>query len=447
MPSHGDIMPSMKKLSRLLSFVSAFFGLLTLIRSPKGRAGGFMWLPKLWAGAWAPFLAIAGGLGALIGLIRGDREATVSGLFGAFTGIRHTVRVTKRHDAFDLAFGPDWEQKIHPDLWKRLSRPYQLTQPSKPFGLYQRDIDIGSASPLYCDLWLPPSEVKRTRLGIIHLHGGLWQAVDKDFLSRPLFSRLLNHGHVVMDVAYSLAPEADMKKMLDDVKRSIIWMKANAARLDIDPERIVLIGSSGGSLLALLAAYTPNFPAFQPKRAKADTSVRGVISLMSISDMTSFFHEYAESNPCQPESSSQITEDMLPRVFDKTPLDRFITRSRAFPAYRYSNMPGGALLLINLLGGTLNEVPEKYKLYSPLTHVGTHCPPTLQICGDDDFIINASQGRKLHHALQTANVPSVYVELPDTVHGFDQYFGVSRRVAPAAQVATNDIEQFLALMV
>jgi hypothetical protein len=41
----------------------------------------------------------------------------------------------------------------------------------------------------------------------------------------------------------------------------------------------------------------------------------------------------------------------------------------------------------------------------------------------------------------------VYVELPDTVHGFDQYFGVSRRIAPAAQVTTNDIEQFLALMV
>jgi acetyl esterase/lipase len=406
-----------------------------------------MWLPKLWAGACAPFFGIAGAIGALIGFIYGDREATVSGLFGTFNGIRHTVRVTKRHDAFDLAFGKDWEQRIDPDLWKRLSRPYQLIQPSKPIGLYQRDVNIGSASPLYCDLWLPPSEVKRTRLGVIFLHGGLMQALDKDFLSRPLFQRLVNQGHAVMDVAYSLAPEADIKKIMDDVKLSIIWMKANAARLGIDPERIVLIGSSGGSLLALLAAYTPNFPAFQPKRVKADTSVRGVISLMSISDMVSFFHEYGESNPDQPESSSQITEDMLPRVFDKTWLDKFMTRSRAFPAYRYSNMPGGALLLINLFGGTLNEVPEKYKLYSPLTHVGTHCPPTLQICGDDDFVVNASQGRKLHHALQTANIPSVYVELPDTFHRFDQYFGVSRRVAPAAQVATNDIEQFLALMV
>jgi hypothetical protein len=40
----------------------------------------------------------------------------------------------------------------------------------------------------------------------------------------------------------------------------------------------------------------------------------------------------------------------------------------------------------------------------------------------------------------------VYIEIPETVHGFDQYFGVSRRVAPAAQSATYDIERFLAVM-
>jgi len=44
-------------------------------------------------------------------------------------------------------------------------------------------------------------------------------------------------------------------------------------------------------------------------------------------------------------------------------------------------------------------------------------------------------------------VPSVYIEFPRSVHGFDQYFGVSRRIAPAAQSATYDIERFLALMV
>jgi acetyl esterase/lipase len=138
---------------------------------------------------------------------------------------------------------------------------------------------------------------------------------------------------------------------------------------------------------------------------------------------------------------------MLPRLHNKTALDRLMTRSRAFPAVRYSNMPGGALLLVKLMGGTLKEIPDVYYLFSPLEHVGAHCPPTLLIAADNDFVVDASHSRRLHRALQTFGVPSVYVEFPDTVHAFDQYFGVSRQVAPAAQMATNDIEQFLALMV
>lgn len=439
----------MKKLARFLALLSAFFGILVLMRSPKGRAGGYVWLPKLWAGAWAPFLAIAGALGALIGLARGDVASMLGGGFGAFAGMRHTLRVTKRgNDPFEAAFGRDWEQRIPPDLWTRLARPYQLIQPSKPFGPYQKDIDIGIPLPLLCDLWLPPSNVPRTHLGVIYLHGSWWQAVDKDFLTRPLFQRLVNQGHVVTDVAYSLAPGANIYRMMDEVKLSIAWMKEHAAQLDLDPERIVLLGGSvGGAHLAMLAAYTPNFPEFQPKNLKADTSVHAVISMFGITDMAVYFHEYGRLNPGQPETSSQITAEMRPRIHDKTWLDRLMTRSRAFPAYRYSNMPGGAALLVDLLGGTLSEIPHVYELFSPITHAGAHCPPTLQIFGTQDFAIDTLHGRRLHRALGAAGVASVYVEFPDTVHAFDQYFGVSRRIAPAAQMATNDIEQFLALMV
>jgi acetyl esterase/lipase len=438
----------MKKIYRFISILSAFFGMWTLIRAPKGRAGGAMWIPKLWAGAWSPFLAIIGALGALIGLWSRDSAALLAGLFGAWAGTRHTVRVTRRrNDPFERAFGTGWEQRIPPEMQICFSHPYQLIQPTQRFGLYQKDIDIGDTSPLLCDLWLPPSEAPRSHLGVIFLHGGLWQAADKDFLTRPLFARLVNQGYAVLDVAYSLAPAANIYEMLNEVKISIAWMKANAEQLSIDPERIVLMGASGGAHLALLAAYTPNFPQFQPKGLKANTAVRGVISTFGISDMSSFFREYGESNPKQPKTSLQITADMLPYLHDKTWLDRFMTRLRVFPALRYSNMPGGALLLVNLFGGTLNEVPEAYHLYSPITHVGAHCPPTLLITNDNDFVIDASQSRHLHAALQSANVPSVYVEFPDTVHAFDQYFGVSRRIAPAVQMATNDIDHFLALMV
>ena len=442
----------MKNLARFLSFLSAFAGLLLFFRSPTGVLGGAMWLPKLLAGAWAPFLALAGGLGAVIGWLGKDRKAAWVGILGALLGIRHTVRVTAPHDHFSQAFGVDWEARIPPELRFRLPKSrYRLIQPGFPPVPGLRDVQIGisgaAQEPLLCDIWEPPAHVPHTGLAVIYLHGGLWQAVDKDFLTQPLFRRLAFQGHVIMDLAYSLAPGADMKRMLGDVKQSIAWMKDHSARYGVDPGRIVLAGEAGGAHLALLAAYTPDHPAFQPAGLEADTSVRAVVSIAGITDLVAFFHEYGKTNPKQPEYSSQITDDLRPRVYDQTWLDQFLTRSRLFPAYRHGNMPGGPLLLVYLLDGTLKEAPEAYRQASPIFHAGVHCPPTLQLVGDNDFIVSVSHGQRLHQALRQAGVPSIYIELPDTVHAFDLYFGVSRRISPAAQAATYDIERFLTLLV
>jgi acetyl esterase/lipase len=437
---------------RIPSYLSAFFGAWTLIRSPPGIAGGLVWLPKLWAGAWAPFFAVAGGLGALLGWACGDRRALWCGLLGAAMAVRHTVRVTARHDGFAEVLGPDWEAQIRPDLRARLpSKRYRFLQPKPPAVPGQRDVNLGARAeadePLLCDIWEPPSGVARTGLAVIYLHGSLWQSLDKDFLTQPLFRRLAGQGHVVVDVAYSLAPKANLDRMVGDVRQAIAWIKTHAAEYGVDPDRVVLMGASGGGHLALLAAYTADHPACQSKGLGAELSVRAVLSMYGVTDLVAFFHEYGRANPKQPERSSQIRDGLRPRLHDKTALDRFFTKSRVFPSYRYGNMPGGALLLIDMLGGTLSEVPEAYRQGSPIAHVGPRCPPTLQVFGEDDFCIHPSHGRRLHQALRRAGVTSVYVEYPDTVHGFDQYFGVSRRVAPAAQAATHDFERFLALMV
>jgi acetyl esterase/lipase len=360
--------------------------------------------------------------------------------------------LTARRDHFSAAFGEHWEQHIPLSLYNRLpAQRYTFIQPAPPGATRQNDVILG-ISPgsnhfLLADIWEPPVGAARTGLAMIYLHGGLWQALDKGFLVQPLFRRLAGQGHVILDVAYSLSPEANLDRMLCDVKQAIVWMKKHAAEYGTHPERIVLMGVSGGAHLALMAAYARNHPALQSFHPGADISVRGVIGMAAITDLCAFFIEYGQSNPKQPQYSAQIPGDLRPRFFDKSWLDRFLTRQRIFPVYRHANMPGGALLLVYLLGGTLLERPEAYRLGSPLVHVGAHCPPTLLMHGEDDIIINPSQSRRLHQRLRKAGVRSVYIEAPGAVHAFDQYFGVSRRIAPAAQSATYDIERFLALLV
>ena len=429
-----------------LGLVSLFSGLILYLKFPPGIWGGIFWLPKLWADSWSPVLALIGLTGCLLGLISLNFFVFFFSFSGFVLLIRHILLVTKGEDPFIPVFDTERVQRI-----RTSTKKYRLIQPDPPAANGTRDLILqprkDDGAPLLADLWEPPESIPRSGLAIIYFHGGAWQAMDKGILTQPLFRRLANQGHVILDVAYPLAPEADLNQMLGEVKRAILWMKDHAKEYSAIPERIVLMGVSGGAHLALLAAYAPAHPAFQHVVPGADMSIHAVISVFGVTDMSAFFEEYGRTTKKQPEFSSQITPDLLPRIHDRTWLDRFMTRSRAFPNYRYGNMPGGALLLVGLMGGTLKEIPENYHLASPLSHVGSHCPPTLQIFDDNDFIIDASHGRRLHLALYEKGVPSVYIEYPQTVHGFDQYFGVSRRISPSAQAATYEIERFLALMV
>ncbi len=98
--------------SWILGTISLFFGLFTIIKSPRGIWGGVVWLPKLWAGAWAPFLAMAGILGAVLGVVSRDYYSLVAGLLGAALEFRHILIVTRRQDGLTRAFGAGWEQRI-----------------------------------------------------------------------------------------------------------------------------------------------------------------------------------------------------------------------------------------------------------------------------------------------------------------------------------------------
>jgi acetyl esterase/lipase len=100
-------------------------------------------------------------------------------------------------------------------------------------------------------------------------------------------------------------------------------------------------------------------------------------------------------------------------------------------------------MLTDLLGGTPDELPDLYHLASPINHVGPHCPPTLLLQGGHDPGGMRVDAVRLHRSLQSAGVKSIYLELPNTGHGFDL---VLPRLSPAAQAATYDVERFLALI-
>ena len=141
------------------------------------------------------------------------------------------------------------------------------------------------------DVWQPNATVTPSGLAFIYLHGSAWSLLDKDVGTRPFFSHLAAQGHVIMDVAYRLAPETDMMGIVNDVKRAIVWMKENALTYGVNPNTIVVGGGSAGGHLALLTAYTANNSQFTPKELEGkDISVSAVISLYGPTDLEAMYY-------------------------------------------------------------------------------------------------------------------------------------------------------------
>ena len=292
---------------------------------------------------------------------------------------------------------------------------------------------------LLCDIWQPHSTIAPSGLAFIYLHGAAWYMLDKDLGTRPFFSHLAAQGHVIMDVAYRLAPETDMMGMVSDVKRAVVWMKENAATYGVSPNRIVLGGGSSGGHLALLAAYTSSNPQFTPRELeRKDISVCAVISLYGPADLEPMYyhlnqHLTTRSIPGRPKKA--VPTQMPGWIIKKWGMNIIVLALTK------------ALLMQGLLppcwAGILMSAP-KPTLFSPITHVHAHCPPTLLIHGEDDTMAPVKATRSLCKRLTDEKIQTVMHILPQTDHAFDL---ILPKISPSAHNAIFDVERFLTLYI
>ena len=74
------------------------------------------------------------------------------------------------------------------------------------------------------------------------------------------FERVAQAGIAVASVDYRLSGEATFPAQLHDAKAAVRWLRANAAELAIDPDRIGVWGHSAGGHLAALLGTSSGVP-------------------------------------------------------------------------------------------------------------------------------------------------------------------------------------------
>ena len=105
----------------------------------------------------------------------------------------------------------------------------------------------GDSKAWRLDLARPTAKSAEPRPAIVFIHGGGWRGGDKrrgTFLNGAL--DYAAKGYVCVTLNYRLLAEAPFPACIEDCKCAVRWLRANAQKYNIDPDRIGGYGNSAG---------------------------------------------------------------------------------------------------------------------------------------------------------------------------------------------------------
>jgi acetyl esterase/lipase len=197
--------------------------------------------------------------------------------------------------------------------------------------------------PLRGDLFVPRAS-QNASPAVVLIHGGGWSGTEGRWQMEPIASQLVKCGYVVLNITYRLGPTGTFPAPVEDAREAVCWLHAQADERSIDPQRIAVFGYSAGGYLASMVAYS-NGP--------EDPPIRAVVAGGAPSNLLFY--------------------------------------------------PGGDLVP-RFLGGTQQQIPERFYQASPVNYISPSSPPTFIYQATEDRLVRPEHAFASLAALERAGV-------------------------------------------
>ncbi len=252
----------------------------------------------------------------------------------------------------------------------------QTPAPAPPSGVtLQADIEYSRVGgPIAMDVVMP-TEGDGPFPAVVCIHGGGFRAGNRKSWLKVAYL-LAQHGYVAASVSYRLSPKHQFPAHVEDVKAAVRFLRANAAKFRIDPNRIGATGGSAGGHLALMLGVTGGVDQFEGSGPALNQSsrVQAVVNFYGPTDLTKSY---------EPGKSVDAAE-VLPMF----------------------------------LGGDLEHARALHVQASPLYWVSPDDAPTLTIHGTKDRFVAYEHAQWITTRLREAGVHSELLTLEGADHGF-----------------------------
>lgn len=218
-----------------------------------------------------------------------------------------------------------------------------------------------------------PVKQEGLRPAIICIHGGGFRAGKRDSYD-ALCVKLAQEGFVALTISYRLAPKYQFPAAIHDTKAAVRWVRANAAKYGIDPNRIGVTGGSAGGHLVQFLGVTGDVKEFEGDGGNPDQSSK-VTCVVNVYGPSDFTKSYGKS----------------------------VDAAQVLPLF---------------LGGNLETAKLAHIRSSPLNWVTPNAAPTLFIHGTEDKYVAHEQAVWIHDRLKSAGVDTELLLLQGAGHGF-----------------------------
>lgn len=207
------------------------------------------------------------------------------------------------------------------------------------------------------------------RPALVVIHGGAWRKGSKES-KRKTITNYASKGFVGAALMYRFAPEHSFPAAVEDVKAAIRFLKVHAGNYGIDPNKIVVVGTSAGAHLAAMLAVTGQQDSFNTHGLwdEADASIFAAVLLAG-------------------------------------PLSGFTEQ----------NMANNQSLAL-FLGGKPSENPAQAIAAMPISYVNAQAAPMFIAHGDADRVVGVQASRDFVSALVANKVRHRYMELEGAGH-------------------------------